>query len=173
MPRMSSNAATPIIVDVTSPFALYWCSTDNVADGSVGDAREANNKARGIKNDTKVNSCSETTNGPNRIKKTPTNKNANSASKRVIKIIDFPSERIFENNNVPPTEYVMNDNAIFVTSVVCPKNDSGIKCVNFGFRIRPAKIYPVTLGSPIRVHSSPVTKPVNTVSYTHLRAHET
>ncbi len=45
---MSSNAATPMIVEVTSPFALYSCSTANVAEGSVGDAREASIKESGI-----------------------------------------------------------------------------------------------------------------------------
>ncbi|MBW2742479.1 MAG: hypothetical protein JRE64_27500 [Deltaproteobacteria bacterium] len=82
------------------------------------------------------------------MKKMATNKNANSASKRVIKIIGFPSERIFENNNVPPTENVMKDNAIFVTRAVCPTNDSRIKSVKLGFRIIPARIYPVTFGNP-------------------------
>jgi hypothetical protein len=99
--------------------------------------------------------------GPSRMKKMATNKNANSASKKVIKIIGFPSERILVNNNVPPTENVMKDNAIFVTRAVCPINDSGIKCVKLGLRIRPARIYPVTFGNLKRVHNSPTTKPVN------------
>jgi hypothetical protein len=159
MPKISSNAATPIIVDVTLPFARYSCSTAKVAEGSVGDASDANNKESGIKKDTKVIPGNETTTGPNRRKNIATNRKANSASKTVIRIIDFPNERILENNNVPPTEKVINDNAIFVTRVVCPMNDSGMKWVKLGLRIRPARIYPVTLGRPRRVQSSPTTKP--------------
>ena len=111
-----------------------------MADGSVGDAKDASNKESGIKNDTKVNFGPEMTSGPSNIKEKTTNKNANSASKRVIKRIDFPIERIFGKNNVPPTEKVIKDKAIFVTSVVCATNALGIKWVKSGLSSRPARI---------------------------------
>ena len=101
------------------------------------------------------------TNGPSNIKIAATKTNANSASNKVIAIIDFPNERIFENDNVPPTEKVMKASPIFVTSVVLSTNDSGIIPVKRGFRKIPATMYPVTLGRPRRVQASPIIKPVN------------
>ena len=48
IPRISSKAVTPMMVDVTCPLALDWWTTAKVADGSVGEAREANKSERGI-----------------------------------------------------------------------------------------------------------------------------
>ncbi len=45
---ISSKAAAPSIAFVTGPLALYSCITARVAEGSVGAAKEANNKQNAI-----------------------------------------------------------------------------------------------------------------------------
>ena len=48
IPITSSRAATPMMVEDTSPLALYSCTTAKVADGSVGEASEAIKRLAGI-----------------------------------------------------------------------------------------------------------------------------
>ena len=164
MPRASSNAATPMIVEDTSPLALYSCDTANVADGSVGEAREPSKRHRGIKMANKVALGISMKKGVIASSPKKTARNANSASKMVMKTIPFPNFLIRLYKRVPPTENVIKERAIFVMALVCSIKFSGITWNNSGFNNTPAKMYPVIFGSFIFETSSPSMKPVNMIT---------
>jgi len=80
-----------MMVEDTSPLALYSCETANVADGSVGDAREPSKRHSGIKMANKVAPGISMKKGVIASKPKKTARNANSASKMVMKTIPFPN----------------------------------------------------------------------------------
>ena len=91
IPTASSNAATPMMVEDTSPLALYSCETANVADGSVGDAREPSKRHSGMRIANEAVPVISIKKGVIASKPKKTARNANSASKMVIDIIPLPN----------------------------------------------------------------------------------
>ena len=160
MPSASSNAATPMIVEETFPFALYSWATARVAEGSVGEASEPRRKLIGMKTVNQVAPILEIRNGVTAKRPRNTIRNAISASKIVINTIPLPNFLMRLYRRVPPTEKVINERAIFVITFVWSGKFAGITWESCGFNNTPARIYPVTFGNLIFENISPKINPV-------------
>ena len=130
----SSIPTTAKIVEVNGPFALYWFKTTTVAAGAVAEATAPRTKAW--------------YNLSGYIKYIPmeTNKKAETASKKTIKNIDFPSFWNTDFFNSEPIVKAIAPNAksfnISTSLINCWLNKPTIDFP----KITPNKTYPTTMG---------------------------
>ena len=111
-----------------------------MAEGSVGEARDPSNRLTGRYTANMFAYSMWRTIGVKITSPIVTKMKAHSASNIVIENIDLPSVLMRECNNVPPTEKVMNERAMFVMRSVWNTKSSGTMPNSPGFNSMPAKI---------------------------------